>query len=137
MGSQRSEKSEPSVLWQFGVYVALLLLLALTVGMNHLPLGKFSLTVAIAIAVCKAVLVVLYFMHVRFSSRITSVFVIAGVLWLGIMFSLTLDDYLTRDWMTRSQSITARESPVAPPPGMARHVDKEELKLHEEFGKKK
>ena len=51
---------------------------------------------ALTIAVIKATLVVLYFMHVRYSSRLTWVIVIAGIFWLGIMFVLTISDYLTR-----------------------------------------
>ncbi|HKC64489.1 MAG TPA: cytochrome C oxidase subunit IV family protein [Pyrinomonadaceae bacterium] len=51
---------------------------------------------ALTIAVIKATLVVLYFMHVRYSSRLTWVIVIAGLFWLGIMFVLTISDYMTR-----------------------------------------
>ena len=46
----------------------------------------------------KAVLVVLYFMHVRYSSRLTGVVVVSGFLWLAMMILLTLSDYLTRGW---------------------------------------
>ena len=53
-------------------------------------------------AVVKAVLVVLYFMHVKLSSRLTKIFVVSGVFWLGILVGLTLSDYLTRDWMDYS-----------------------------------
>jgi cytochrome c oxidase subunit IV len=52
--------------------------------------------VALTIAVIKATLVVLYFMHVRYSSRLTWVVVVAGFFWLGIMFALTMSDYLSR-----------------------------------------
>ena len=52
--------------------------------------------VALTIAVIKATLVVLYFMHVRYSSRLTWVIVIAGFFWMGIMFALTFSDYATR-----------------------------------------
>ena len=51
---------------------------------------------ALTIAVIKATLVTLYFMHVRYSSRLTWVIVIAGIFWLGIMFVLTISDYMTR-----------------------------------------
>ncbi len=132
---EKQEETEPSVAWQVGVYVALMMLLALTVGANRLPLGKFALSVALAIAAMKAILVVLYFMHVRFSSRVTWVFVTAGFLWLAIFFSLTFDDYLSRDWLTRSGDITARETPVAPPPGMKREKDPDDLALHGQFGR--
>jgi cytochrome c oxidase subunit 4 len=52
--------------------------------------------VALSIAVIKATLVVLYFMHVRYSSRLIWVIVVAGIFWLGIMFVFTLSDYLSR-----------------------------------------
>ncbi|PYS45846.1 MAG: hypothetical protein DMF68_21025 [Acidobacteria bacterium] len=51
---------------------------------------------ALTIAVIKATLVTLYFMHVRYSSRLIWVIVIAGIFWLGIMFVLTISDYMTR-----------------------------------------
>ncbi len=52
--------------------------------------------VALTIAVTKATLVILYFMHVRYSSRLTWLVVAAGIFWLGIMIALTLSDYLSR-----------------------------------------
>ena len=55
--------------------------------------------VALTIAVVKATLVILYFMHLRYSSRLTQVVVAAGVCWLIIMIALTLSDYLTRHWL--------------------------------------
>src|SRR5947209_19362884 len=56
--------------------------------------------VALTIAVTKATLVVLYFMHVRYSSRLTWVIVAAGLFWLGIMFVLTFSDYMSRGWLS-------------------------------------
>ena len=53
---------------------------------------------ALAIAITKMLLVILYFMHVRYSSRLTWLFVAAGFIWLLIMIDLTLSDYLTRVW---------------------------------------
>jgi cytochrome c oxidase subunit 4 len=52
--------------------------------------------VALAIAGSKAVLIMLYFMHLRYSNRLTSVFAVAGFLWLAILIALCLSDYLTR-----------------------------------------
>lgn len=59
--------------------------------------------VALTIAVIKATLVVLYFMHVRYSSRLIWVIVIAGFFWMGIMFALTFSDYFTREPMPAEQ----------------------------------
>lgn len=81
----------------YGVFVALLLLTLLTWGVSRLHLGSpLDIMVALTIAIVKAVLVVLFFMHVRYSSRLTWVFVGAGVAWLGHMLILTMSDYVTR-----------------------------------------
>jgi cytochrome c oxidase subunit 4 len=79
------------------VYVALMVLLGATVGGAHAPLGRFHLTMALVIAVAKALLVILFFMHVRQSSRLTWVFSGAAFLWLGIMLVLSAADYVSRD----------------------------------------
>jgi cytochrome c oxidase subunit 4 len=55
---------------------------------------------AMTIAVLKAVVVVLFFMHVKYSTRLTWVVVIGGVFWLGILLVLLFSDYLTRGWRT-------------------------------------
>jgi cytochrome c oxidase subunit 4 len=73
-----------------------LLLLALTIGMAFINLGELNLVVAVTIAVVKAVLVVLYFMHVRYSSRVTWIVASAAVFWLAILFALTMSDFLSR-----------------------------------------
>lgn len=83
------------------VYVALLVLLVATVGAAYLP-GHHTLlnnVIALTIAVVKAVLVMLYFMHVRYSTRLTWLWASAGFFWLVIMFILTLGDYFTRHWV--------------------------------------
>ncbi|HXG93307.1 MAG TPA: cytochrome C oxidase subunit IV family protein [Blastocatellia bacterium] len=84
----------------FTIFAALMALTVLTVVVANFDLGPFNAIVALTIAVCKATLVVLYFMHVRYSSRLTWVFVSAGLFWLIIMVALTLSDYLTRPWMS-------------------------------------
>jgi cytochrome c oxidase subunit 4 len=50
--------------------------------------------------VVKAVLILLYFMHVRFSSKLVWIFAVAGFVWLAILIGLTLNDYITRSWLT-------------------------------------
>ncbi len=94
------------------VLAALLALTAVTVVASFYDLGGGRLhyanaIVAITIAVSKATLVVLYFMHVRYGSRMTWVFVGAGVFWLLILIVLTQSDVLTRQWI-----------PVLPPWGL-------------------
>jgi cytochrome c oxidase subunit 4 len=83
----------------FIIFGALMVGTALTVWVANLDLGRWNAVVALSIAVIKATLVVLYFMHVRYSSKLTWVFVSAGLVWLIILFALTLSDYLTRTWV--------------------------------------
>ena len=72
----------------------------LTVQIAFLDLGAMNTVAALAIATFKAAIVVLFFMHVKYSSRLTWAVVIGSVFWLGILLALTLGDYLTRVWRT-------------------------------------
>jgi len=83
------------------IWASLMLLLLLTWGVAQFNLGRFNAIAALTIAVTKMLLVILYFMHVRYSERRTWIFVAAGFIWLLIMIDLTLGDYLTRG-MVRS-----------------------------------
>ena len=83
----------------FAIFGALMLGTAITVWVANHDLGRWNVIVALSIAVVKATLVVLYFMHVRYSSKLTWVFVCAGIIWLIILFAFTLSDYLTRGWV--------------------------------------
>jgi cytochrome c oxidase subunit IV len=85
------------------IFISLAVLTVVTWSVAKLDLGKMNAVVALTIAVIKATLVVLYFMHVRYSSRLTWVFVCAGFFWLAIMVALTLGDYMTRGWLTIAQ----------------------------------
>jgi cytochrome c oxidase subunit 4 len=81
----------------YGIYGTLLALTLLTWGAHYLHLSHpLSLIVALTIAIAKALLVVLFFMHVRYSSWLTWIFVGAGIAWLGHILILTMSDYLTR-----------------------------------------
>lgn len=86
----------PTIKMLFAVWAALLVLLLLTWGVAELNLGAWSVVVAMTIAVIKMLLVVLIFMHVRYSVPLLRVFAAAGFFWLCIMIALTLSDYLTR-----------------------------------------
>jgi cytochrome c oxidase subunit 4 len=79
------------------VFVALLVLLVATVGAAYLPLGVLHVPIAMTIATIKAVLIVLFFMHLLHSNKVTMLFSVAALLWLAIMVVLTLNDYLSRD----------------------------------------
>ena len=81
------------------VFVALLLLVALTVEAARHDLGRWNFAVAAAIAAAKAFLIGLYFMGVRHSTPLIKLVVAAGLLWMAILFSLSLADYWTRAWL--------------------------------------
>jgi cytochrome c oxidase subunit 4 len=83
----------------FGIFGGLMLLTALTVGAAFVDLGALNTPIALTIAVVKALLVILFFMHVWYGTRLTAVVVSAGFFWLGIMIVLTLSDYLSRGWL--------------------------------------
>jgi cytochrome c oxidase subunit 4 len=80
------------------VFIALLVLTAVTTGVAYIDLGRWNTVVALAIAVTKMLLVVLFFMHVKYAHGLTRVTIIAGFFWLGIMIALSLSDELTRRW---------------------------------------
>jgi cytochrome c oxidase subunit 4 len=82
------------------IFAALMACTYLTVQIAFFDLGALNTVAALAIAVFKAVLVVLFFMHVRYSTRLTWLVVIGSLFWLGILLALTLSDYLTRGWGT-------------------------------------
>jgi cytochrome c oxidase subunit IV len=83
----------------FLIFGALMVLTAITVYAANINLGseKINTIVALTIAVIKATLVILFFMHVRYSPRLTWVVIASGFLWLAIMIGLTLADYLSRN----------------------------------------
>jgi cytochrome c oxidase subunit 4 len=87
---------QPTMKLFFAIWIALMALLFLTWGVAQFDLGPWNIIAAMTIAVAKMLLVVLIFMHVRYSTRLTWVFVAAGFFWLFLMVTLTMGDYLTR-----------------------------------------
>ena len=83
----------------FTVFFALLVCTYLTWQIAYFDLGPLNTVVALAIAIFKATLVVLFFMHARTSPRLTWVVIMASLFWLGILLVLTASDYLTRHWI--------------------------------------
>ncbi len=82
------------------IFGALVLLTLTTAGVAFVDLGGgLNSIVALTIAVVKALLVILFFMHVRYSSRLTWVFAGAGFFWLLILLVLTMADPLSRGWL--------------------------------------
>jgi cytochrome c oxidase subunit IV len=79
--------------------IALLILLAVTWSIAYVNLGLFNLIVALGVSITKAIVIALFFMHIKGSSRLLHLAAVAGVMWLLILISLTLSDYFTRGWV--------------------------------------
>lgn len=86
----------PSIKTYIAVFLALMVLTAITVAVAYLHLGALNDVVAMGIAIFKATLVILFFMHIKGSSRVAKMAVLSGVFWLVILFFFLLSDYLTR-----------------------------------------
>jgi cytochrome c oxidase subunit 4 len=84
----------------YRIFGILMLCTYLTVQMAFFDLGPLNTIAALGIAVFKATLVVLFFMHVKYSARLTRAVIIGALFWLGILLTLTMGDYLTRGWRT-------------------------------------
>jgi cytochrome c oxidase subunit 4 len=82
------------------IFLTLMVCTAITVAVAFVDLGPLNAIVAMTIAVLKATLVVLFFMHVKYSPKLTWAVVIGSVFWLGILIVMTAGDYLTRRWST-------------------------------------
>lgn len=80
------------------IFGILMVLTVITVWIAFVDLGVLNTPVAFAIATVKATVVILYFMHVRHSTRLTWVVIIGSLFILGVLFVITLADYLTRGW---------------------------------------
>jgi cytochrome c oxidase subunit 4 len=80
------------------IFAALCVLTGVTVLVTGFDFGPLNLLVALGIAVTKAALVVLYFMHARYSPRLTGVVIAAALAFFVILVFLTLTDYLSRPW---------------------------------------
>ena len=78
------------------IFASLMLGTAITIWAAFQNFGKFNIVIALAIATIKATLVVLYFMHARYSPKRTQLVIVCSVFWLAIMLALTLADYDTR-----------------------------------------
>lgn len=97
------------------IFVALLVLTGVTIWVAFLDLGAWDFLhtpLALAIASIKAVLVVLWFMHVKYTVRLTWVFIAAGMLWLLILIAITLADYVGQSWEYQSEGWRAADRVV-------------------------
>lgn len=89
----------PALKLYYGIFGILMVGTALTVLVAFYDLGPLNNVMMLTIAVVKAMFVILYFMHVRWSSRLTWVIVASGFFWLLILFTFTMTDYLSRGWL--------------------------------------
>ena len=81
------------------VFGALIVLTVITVAVAFFDFGPMNDVVAMTIAITKASLVILYFMHVRWSGKLVWLFAAAGFLWLVILLAITFGDFVSRDWL--------------------------------------
>jgi cytochrome c oxidase subunit 4 len=97
LGEHRVSEHIVSPKIYFTIFFTLMAGTAATVWAAYQNFGAFNIVIALAIATFKATLVVLYFMHARYSPKRTQLVVICAVFWLAIMLALTLSDYSTRE----------------------------------------
>ncbi|MBX7258206.1 MAG: cytochrome C oxidase subunit IV family protein [Candidatus Hydrogenedentes bacterium] len=97
--------------------IALAVLMALTIFAAFIDMGSMNPVVAMTISVAKAVVIVLFFMNVKYSSRLTWVFVGGGFFWLIILFGMLMPDYVSRDWQHQGQpwAVTQQQAPAHTP----------------------
>ncbi|HTU32176.1 MAG TPA: cytochrome C oxidase subunit IV family protein [Candidatus Acidoferrum sp.] len=95
-------KESPPHIVPVGVYIAvwasLLVLTAATTGVAYIDLGVFNTVVALLIAGIKMMLVVLFFMHVKYITGMPRIVMVAAIFWLAIMMAFTLADEISRNW---------------------------------------
>jgi cytochrome c oxidase subunit 4 len=100
----------------YAVFALLAVMTAVTVTVAFIPLGPANFPVALSIAVFKATLVVLFFMHVKYSSRLTKLIVGSAFFFLLTLFGLTLTDYMSRGWQSSPQGTTGAGMSITPIP---------------------
>jgi len=81
-----------------GIFAALLCLTALTTGVAFIDLGAMNTVLALAIATVKMLLVMLFFMHVKYSTKLTKLAILGAFFWLALLLTMTLADVFSRNW---------------------------------------
>jgi cytochrome c oxidase subunit IV len=98
-----SEHVLPKKLY-FMVFLALVVLTAITTGVAFIDLGPFNTVVALVIAVMKGTMVVLFFMHLKYQTGMTRVVILAALLWLAVLIGITMSDVFTRHWTEKGKA---------------------------------
>jgi cytochrome c oxidase subunit 4 len=96
------------------VFAGLIGLTLLTTGVAFVNLGPLNTVVALVIAFCKMLLVILFFMHVRHSGGLVRVALLAGFFWLALLIGLTMTDYRTRNWTPVPDAWSTTAPPTHP-----------------------
>ena len=99
--AENTEHKHPTPTLYLVIFGILAVLTVTTWGIAFVDLGIFNPVIALAIACTKATLVILFFMHVRYSSKLTKITISAGFFWLMILITLSLSDYLSRNLFSR------------------------------------
>jgi cytochrome c oxidase subunit 4 len=81
------------------VFVTLLVMTAATTAISSVDLGPWNTVAALGIAFFKATLVVLFFMHVKYSPRLTQMVILAALFWLALLLFITFSDFASRGWL--------------------------------------
>ena len=99
-------EQHPTIMTYAKTWLALMVLLAITVSVAHFNLGGVALPIAMLVAITKAALIILFFMHVRYSVGQVVVFACAAYLWVMIMIIGTMHDYYSRNWVPGTATVT-------------------------------
>jgi cytochrome c oxidase subunit IV len=112
-----SEHVSPKSLY-YTIFGTLMVLTAVTVAVAFINIGILNFPLALGIAITKATLVILFFMHAKYSSRLTKLVVGGAFFFLGILLTLTMTDYMSRGWQTsvRGTATAGTRPRVGPPP---------------------
>jgi cytochrome c oxidase subunit 4 len=105
----------PTLAGTLAVFAALLIFTGVTVAVAYQDLGRFSALAALAIAAAKGMLVVLYFMHVRYASRLIALCAVAGFFFLAIMLGLTMSEVAARPPQPAVDPLGVPEVPARAP----------------------
>ena len=97
-GSEHSEHIVPKKVY-FAVFATLILMTWVTALVSTVDLGRLNVFVALSIAIFKASLVILFFMHVKYGTRLTKMIVMCGIYWLLLLLFIAMMDIWTRTWM--------------------------------------
>jgi cytochrome c oxidase subunit IV len=96
------------------VFFCLIGLTLLTTGVAFIDLGPFNTVAALAIAFSKMLLVILFFMGVRYSGGLVRIVIVAGIFWLALLIALTTSDYHTRSWTPTPEQWSTSAPPTHP-----------------------